>query len=105
MMAERQRPEDGALVRRWSRATLDTQNQLEHTEDRYEVLLDGKMIAEEHHRRSPATRWYTQSQALQLYRLAGFTNLQVLHAFTRQPAAEDEELFTILGIRPADAEA
>src|SRR5919199_2431796 len=51
---ERPRPEDGALVRRWSRSTYDMAHQLEHTEDCYEVIRDGEVIASEHHARSPA---------------------------------------------------
>jgi ubiquinone/menaquinone biosynthesis C-methylase UbiE len=34
LAGERVRPDDGALVRRWSRSTYDLAQQLEHTEDR-----------------------------------------------------------------------
>ena len=36
---EQVRPEDGAVVRRWSRTWYDPASQLEYTEDRYEVSL------------------------------------------------------------------
>jgi ubiquinone/menaquinone biosynthesis C-methylase UbiE len=69
------RPEDGAVLRRWSRASYEVENQLEHTEERYEVILQGEIIASEHHRRSPAARWYTPAQALSLYEEASFTQV------------------------------
>ena len=59
LAVERVRPEDGAVVRRRSRAWYDVERQIEHSEDRYEVLVNGVLVASEHHRRSPATRWYT----------------------------------------------
>jgi len=97
---EEVRPEDGATVRRWSRASYGVEAQLEHTEDRYEVTLNGSVIAVEHHRRSPATRWYTQTQAVQLYHDAGFTNIQICKEFSFEPAVETDSLFSVLGTKP-----
>jgi ubiquinone/menaquinone biosynthesis C-methylase UbiE len=99
-IAERVRPEDGALVRRWSRSTFDRAQQLEHTEDRYEILRDGVVVETELRTRSPATRWYSQEQALALYQAAGFVEVRALHRFTREPAAPDDTLFTVVGVRP-----
>lgn len=76
------RPEDGALIRRWSRARYDLEKQLEHTERRYEVSLDGEIISSEYHSRSPATCWYTQSQARELYQQSRFTDLAVYSEFS-----------------------
>ena len=98
--AEKVRPEDGALMRRWSFVRYDIEDQLEHTEDRYDVVLNGEIVASEHHQRFPATRWYTQGQALQLYRDVGFTDLRVFSEFTWEPAPEDAPIFTIVGIKP-----
>ncbi len=97
---ERARPSDGALVRRWSRSTYDLAQQLEHSEDRYEVSLDGVVVASEHHSRSPATRWYSQAQATALYTRAGFTNVRVLSEFTHQPVAPEDTIFSVLGTKP-----
>ncbi len=52
---EKIRPSDGATVKRWSRNWYDPETQLEHTEDRYEVIRDGVTISNEYHVRSPAT--------------------------------------------------
>ena len=46
------RPEDGSTIRRWTRSTFDLAEQLESTEDRYEVLRDGAVIATEMHARA-----------------------------------------------------
>jgi ubiquinone/menaquinone biosynthesis C-methylase UbiE len=100
LLRERVRPEDGVLVRRWTRSTFDLANQLEHTEDRYEVLRDGVVVEAEDHARSPATRWYSQDEAVSLYRAAGFVDVQILHEFSWEPASAEDTLFTVLGTRP-----
>jgi SAM-dependent methyltransferase len=99
LVAERVRTEDGALVRRWSRSTYDRTTQLEHTEDRYEVLHDGVVVEAEGHARSPATRWYSQEEAVGLYRVAGFADVRVLREFSLEPASAVDTLFTVLGTR------
>jgi ubiquinone/menaquinone biosynthesis C-methylase UbiE len=86
------RPEDGAVLRRWSRASYEVENQLEHTEDRYEVSLQGEIIASEHHRRSPAARWYTPAQVLNLLEEAGFTQVRLLGE-----QSDKEPIFTVSG--------
>ena len=53
---QRKRPEDSALIRRWTRAQWDMATQLEHTEDRYETILGDDIVATEEHRRSPSGR-------------------------------------------------
>jgi SAM-dependent methyltransferase len=97
---ERERQEDGTLVRRWTRSTYDLAQQLEHTEDRYEVVRDGRIVAAEHHSRSPATRWYTPEQSVALYRAAGFVDVHLVHEFTREPIRPDSTLWCALGARP-----
>jgi ubiquinone/menaquinone biosynthesis C-methylase UbiE len=98
--SEAVRPDDGAVVRRWSRSRIDRVNQLEHTEDRYDVLVDGKVVASESLSRSPATRIYTQDQAAQLYAAAGFTDIRVYGGFTRQPASATDTVFTVCATKP-----
>ncbi|MBI4642065.1 MAG: class I SAM-dependent methyltransferase [Candidatus Tectomicrobia bacterium] len=100
LVAERIRPNDDVLVRRWTCATYDIANQLEHTEDRYEVIREGEVIASEYHSRSPATRWYTQEQAIDLFREASFTNIQLVSGFSQQPVSEGDTLFSVFGTRP-----
>jgi SAM-dependent methyltransferase len=101
LVRERTRPSDGATVRRWGRSWFDRAAQLEHTEDRYEVWRGEEMIASELHRRSPATRWYTQSQAVELLERAGFVDVRLQGGFTDRPATPDDDpLFTIFGRRP-----
>jgi ubiquinone/menaquinone biosynthesis C-methylase UbiE len=97
---EVERPDDGAMIRRWSRARYDVQKQLEHTETRYEVSLDGEVIVSEYHSRSPATRWYTQDQARELYQQTGFTDLEVFSEFNREPVKEDDTVFSVVGYKP-----
>ena len=96
---EKVRQEDGAVMRRWSRGRYDPKTQLEHNEDRYEVIRDGVIVASEHHKRSPATREYTQPQALSLYERAGFVDIHMYKEFTRQLASADDWIFSIIGKR------
>ena len=96
--AEQERP-DGSLVRRWTRARYDTELQLEHTEDRYEVIVQGAVVQEERHRRSPATRWYTQRQSLDLYEKAGFIDLRLYRQFSTEAAKPDDRVWEVIGRR------
>jgi len=70
------------------------------TEDRYEVLRGGGVVANEMHVRSPATRWYTQQQALLLYIAAGFTSIQLFKEFSQESASAEDTMFSIIGTRP-----
>ena len=94
------RPQDGALVRRWSRARYEPAAQLEHTEDRYEVVRDGEVIAVEEHRRSPATRWYTHDQVRDLYAAAGFVDVQVFREWSHHPASPQDPVILAVGAKP-----
>lgn len=93
------RASDGAVAKRWSYTRYDPVTRLEHTEDRYQITLNGQVIAEEHHRRSPATRSYNQDQAEALYRQAGLVDIQVFSQFTFNPAEPGDWLVTIVGRR------
>jgi SAM-dependent methyltransferase len=95
------RAEDGAVFRRQARSRFDPVEGCEHTEDDYQKVVDGHVVAEEHHRRSPATRSYAQHEAAALFEAAGFQDVRVLHEFTVEPAAPDDRLFTVIGRRPA----
>jgi ubiquinone/menaquinone biosynthesis C-methylase UbiE len=99
MNGERIRPADGVLIRRWTRSTYNLPQQLEQTEDRYEVIREGEIIDSEYHVHSPATRWYTQEQAIHLYEEAGFTNIRVVSECSQELASESDTIFSILGIR------
>lgn len=94
------RPEDGATIRRRSSSRFDPETDFEHTIDRYEILRDGQVVASEEHRQSPATRSYTQEHAMDLYRKAGFENIQVFYEFTFEPVKPEDTIFSILGFRP-----
>ena len=97
---EATRPDDGATVRRWQYSRFDPDTDLEHTIDRYEIVRDGKVTASEEHHQSPATRSYTQRQAIVLYQEAGFQDIQVFHEFTFEPVKPEDETFCVLGFKP-----
>lgn len=97
---EATRPEDGALVRRRARSRYDAAAQLEDTEDIYEVLVHGRVVASEHFVRSPATRDYTVAQARAAFEAAGFGVQRVVSGFTDEDYREGDHIFTILGVRP-----
>ncbi|HUK81814.1 MAG TPA: class I SAM-dependent methyltransferase [Verrucomicrobiae bacterium] len=100
LLFEKPRPKDGALVRSWTREWREPARQWWHTEQRFEVVLNGKVIETDHQRRSPEGRWYSQTQATQLFRDVGFTDIQLLHDFTHEPARSDDKLFCVLGVKP-----
>lgn len=99
-MREVVRPEDGAILRRWSRSTYDLVNNLEHTEHRYDLIRDGEVVVSQRFVRSPGTRGYTQAQARQIFMEAGFTNIRLTSAFTHEPAQEEDTLFSVWGTKP-----
>ncbi|MEK7768013.1 MAG: class I SAM-dependent methyltransferase, partial [bacterium] len=96
---EKARP-DGAVIRATTREWREPAKQWWHTEERFEVVKDDRVVASELHRRSPEGRWYSQAEAQQLFRNAGFKDLQVLRDFTRVPACSDDRRFCVLGVRP-----
>ena len=100
LTGEKTRLSDGAMLKRWTRNWFDPETQLESTEDRYEVIIGGIVVSSEHHLRSPATREYTQRQAMDLYIQAGFVDLRVYKGFTQEQATDDDEIFTISGVKP-----
>jgi ubiquinone/menaquinone biosynthesis C-methylase UbiE len=101
VIQEAVRPEDGATVRRWARIEYDLVEKLEHTEDRYEVLLDGEIIDTEYHHWSPATRWYSLAEALNLFAQAGYVDIQATSRFSQEPAGPDDRLFCVVAHAPA----
>jgi SAM-dependent methyltransferase len=96
---ERVRAEDGAIVRRWSRSWYEPDAELEHSEDRYELVLDGVVVAAETHRRSPATRWYMHDEVRALYGEAGFMDVQLTREWSGEPAAPEDRIVTAVGVR------
>jgi ubiquinone/menaquinone biosynthesis C-methylase UbiE len=92
------RPEDGALIRRWGRERNNPEKKLtELSEERYDVIVNGQVIASEYHQRPNSGRWYTQGQAVALYQAAGFKHIQKFDDFTFQPATEKSVVFCVLG--------
>ncbi len=93
------RPEDGLTFRRVARSRYDPAAEVEHTEDVYQVIRDGQVVAEERHRRSPATRAYTQAQARALFERAGLVDVQLFSEFTFEPVKAEDSVFVALGFR------
>jgi hypothetical protein len=95
------RPEDGDTVRRWAQSTYDVANQVEHTQDRYELIRAGEVVDSELQARSAATCWYTLQQAADLYSAAGFVDVRLVSGFTDEAAAAAADtIFSVFGTRP-----
>jgi len=94
------RPEDGATIRRWQYSRFDPATELEDTIDRYEIIKDGQVIQTEEHHQSPATRSYTQEQAINLYKQAVFKEILSFSGFTFVPVKPDDTIFSIVGKKP-----
>jgi hypothetical protein len=94
------RPSDGTAFRRRSRSTFDMAQQLESTEDEYELVRHGQVVAAEAHAQAPATRWYTQAQARALLEAAGFADVRLTSGFTPAPATPADTLFCAVATRP-----
>jgi SAM-dependent methyltransferase len=99
LLFEKVRPEDGATVRSWVHEWHEPDKQLWYTEQRFEVELNGDVIAREEQRRSPEGRWYSQAQAAQVFAEAGLTDIQLFHGFENKPATAEDKLFCVLGVK------
>ncbi len=100
LVIDQRRLADGASVRSWCREWCVPEQQLWHTEQRFEIELNGKIIQTDHQFRSPEGRWYTQVQAIQILRDSGFTDIQLFHEYTHEPVLETDRLFCALSVRP-----
>ena len=96
---EQLRPQDGYRICRWIRTCYDYDLQLQHEENRYEVIADDAVIRSELHSRSPAVRWYSQAQIIALYERAGLVDVRATSGFTLAPAAPEDTTFCVLGRR------
>ena len=96
---EQIRPQDGRTICRWIRTCYDYDLQLEHEENRYEVVANGTVMHSELHCRSPAVRWYSQAQIMATYERAGFVDVRTTSGFTMAPAAAEDTTFCVLGQR------
>jgi SAM-dependent methyltransferase len=102
LAGEEVKPANGTTVRRWTRSTIDFDQKLEHTDDRYEILKDGQVVEVEEYSRSPATRWYTQEESADLYYRTGFEQVQLFHEFSQKPAGPDSRVWVVTGKRPME---
>jgi len=99
LVFEKVRPEDGAIVRRWTRETHEPEQQLWHSESRFEIEVDGQIVDTEEQRQSPEGRWYTQEQAVALYQEVGFDDIRVYEGFSFSQATADARLFSVVGVK------
>lgn len=90
------RSEDGAKFRRAVRSRYEPPIECEHTEVVYQLIVEGQVVSEEVHRRSPATRSYTQAQARAVFAGAGFSQIDLNSGFTFEPAKPDDTLFVVV---------
>lgn len=97
------RAEDGATFRRMGQYWYDPVSECTDTEDRYQVLMDDHIVAEEVHRRSSALRSYTQAQARAVFESAGFNPIELYSGpFTFEPVKADDTGFTVVARKAGD---
>jgi hypothetical protein len=75
---------------------FDPNDGCEHIEDLYQKIVNGQLITEEQHRRSPATRSYTQAEMRALFERAGFSGVQLHHTVTFEPVQSEDGVFTVV---------
>jgi len=96
---ESTRPEDGATVRRTGWYRFHPETHMDESRDTWEVIKDGQVIETEIHEQAPATRSYTQAEAIVLFEQAGFKDIQVFSEFTFEPVKPTDTLFSVVGIK------
>jgi SAM-dependent methyltransferase len=88
--------EDESVVRLAYRGWFEPATGLEHTDELYERLIDGKVVEQERIVRSPATRQYDRAMIQSLHAMAGLGELQWLSGFTRNDARPGDRIITTL---------
>ncbi len=101
LVAERPWLEQDSQIRRFMRTRYDHAQQLQHEENRYELLVGGQVTHSELHRREPNVRWYTRAQIRHAVHSAGFADVRLTSEFTNQPALESDAIFCVLARREA----
>jgi len=96
---EATRPDDGATVRRSGWYHFNPETNMEDTRDTWEVIKDGQVIESEVHEQAPATRSFTQAEAIALFEQAGFKDIQIFSEFTFEPVKSEDGIFSVLGIK------
>lgn len=99
LLFEKTRATDGATVKSWTHEWHTPAERCWHVEQRFEITLNGKVLADETYRRSPEGWWYTPAQAKELFRSAGFSDVRVFSAFTQNPVTPDDRLFTVVAVK------
>jgi len=97
------RAADRATFRRMGQYWYKPESECTDTEDHYQVMLDGQVVAEEVHRRSPALRSYTQIQARAVFESAGFNPVELYSADTFELVKADATRFTLIGHKAGGA--
>jgi SAM-dependent methyltransferase len=90
---------DGSRVRRVSRSWVEAGTRVEHTDETYELVRDGLVVATQHQVRSPAVRGYAPDDARAALEAAGFVDRAFFHEFTREPLRDGERLFSVVARR------
>ena len=96
LVAEAERPVDGATVTQWFRCQFDIPARLQNTEYRYDILENGQQIQSESYRNSPDLTWYIVGEAKDLVASEGFTNVRADKDFTSEPAVDEDHSFIIV---------
>jgi SAM-dependent methyltransferase len=91
---------DGSRIRRTSRSWVGAGTRLEHTDETYELLRDGVVVATQRQVRSPAVRGYAPEDARTALEAVGFVDLAFFGAFTREPLRDPERLYAVVARRP-----
>jgi SAM-dependent methyltransferase len=89
-------PVSGSKYHRIARSWYDPATEFERTQDIYQLIEGDNVVKEEQHQRSPATRSYTQNQALELFQSDGFQEVKLYSEFTFEPVKPTDTLFTVV---------
>lgn len=87
---------EGKTYRRIARSWFEPEEECERTEDLYQLIIADQVVRQELHQRSPATRSYTQDQARDLFKKAGFKDIELYSEFTFEPVKKTDTLFTVV---------
>lgn len=96
LLLEKEGYEGDKILKRWERSMYDSSTQLRHTDNRYHLIKDGKVVYREFHHCSPELRNYTISQLTTMLEQTGFTGVHAVSGLENEPAGEEDSTFYII---------
>ena len=91
--------QDGKTLKRWERSKYDTETQLRHTQNRYELWQGDTLLQKEEYSQQPELRSYSIGELSKMLVESNFVNVRSNSGFSNKPATSNDAIYCILANR------